>query len=318
LTGRGISDLSAESDVSSFTPGGVPRVLDDVIIRSVTNSKNTVVKVSSTASIRVDTRLVKLEGLGVGLDSNRDWLVRKSVNEGGIVVLGDVLVSLNSGSLGARGGASALNSLVWVSSFSAKTTVLGNPVEGVVHPATVAASVRATVAEDVAINQVLFRKRSQSVAGNSNGTFNGTSGGEGPARAALALVLDTSNGTGRSPIHRGWGSKDSWFSMDTRSGSGLWAGTIVNIGLPLVQVHVGKLVVANSEGRVARVVGFDEIVVVGEVLKHLDEVFSSQGLDSVVRQPREELAFIESTIVNIASKGNSGNNGENRGTERHL
>jgi len=61
LTSRGISNLSAESDVTSFTPGGVPRVLDDVVIRSITNSKDTVVKVGATASIRVDTRLVKLE-----------------------------------------------------------------------------------------------------------------------------------------------------------------------------------------------------------------------------------------------------------------
>jgi len=104
--------------------------------------------------------------------------VGKGVNESGVVVLGDILVARNSRNLGARGGASALNSLVWVGRFSAKTTVLGNPVEGVVHPATVAASVRASVAEDVAINQVLLREGSQSMASNGNGTFNGTSGGE--------------------------------------------------------------------------------------------------------------------------------------------
>jgi len=61
LTGRHVVDLSAESDVTSLTPGGVPRVLDDVVIRSVTNSKNSVVQSGATAGIRVDTRLVKLE-----------------------------------------------------------------------------------------------------------------------------------------------------------------------------------------------------------------------------------------------------------------
>jgi len=86
----------------------------------------------------------------------------------------------------------------------------------------------------------------------------------------LALVLNASDGTRGNPIDRGSEGGDiSWSSMD--SGSLLlrgWAGkSEADESSPLIKRHVGELVVAKGEGTVARVVGRDDILVVGEVLE---------------------------------------------------
>jgi hypothetical protein len=43
---------------------------------------------------------------------------------------------------------------------------------------------------------------------------------------------------------------------------------------PLIKRHVGELVVAEGVGRLASIVGVDQIIVVGEVLKHGHEVLA--------------------------------------------
>jgi hypothetical protein len=68
---------------------------------------------------------------------------------------------------------------------------------------------------------------------------------------------------------------------------------------------VGELVVAKGVGVVARVVGLDQIFVVGEVLEHVDEVFTRLGLNLVFLEPVEELLFVVGTVVNVASKSGS-------------
>ena len=69
--------VSAHEDVTLVTPGGAPRVLDDVVVlrvlATITNSQNTVIELSGRAlGLVVDTRFVELEGSVRSIDGNRD------------------------------------------------------------------------------------------------------------------------------------------------------------------------------------------------------------------------------------------------------
>ena len=72
---------------------------------------------------------------------------------------------------------------------------------------------------------------------------------------------------------------------------------------PLIEGQVGELVVAKGVGEVLGVVLLNDIVIVGKVLEHLDEVVSALGNQAVVLKPGEELGLIVSTVVHVASNG---------------
>ena len=80
-----------ELDVTIFTPGGAPRVLDLVIrsavLNAVTNGKDTVIELGAAASsVLEDTAGVALEGTLVSLDGDRDG----SLGDGSLEGLGAV------------------------------------------------------------------------------------------------------------------------------------------------------------------------------------------------------------------------------------
>jgi hypothetical protein len=299
------------------TPARTPGVLDLVVVStvegSVTNSQDTVVKVGS-AGTSEHTGLVELEGSLVSLDGNRDGLLVKgrhqsSIGVGGNISVGDRsdLSILGAGSLVA--GASLLGGSrdIRIVSLVADTTVLLDPVEGIVHPSTVATHVGSTVAEVVAVNKVLLREGLQHTILVLVSTLKSTSGGERPARTALALVLDRSDGTGRNPINLG--SKGGRISRSLvnllRLAKLRTRKSKLDESSPLIKRHVGELVVAKGIGVVARVVGLDDIIVVSEVLKHLDEVSTRFRSHFVFLLPVNKLLDIVVTRLEVSS-GNSG------------
>ncbi len=68
-----------------------------------------------------------------------------------------------------------------------KTAVLDDVGEGIVHQTTVAALVALL---GRAVNKVLLAEGDELASGLEVGTLNGAGGGERPARAALALILE--------------------------------------------------------------------------------------------------------------------------------
>jgi len=324
-----VGGATTHADVARFTPRSTPRVLDLVVvttsgISAITDSQDTVVQVS-TASTSEDTRLVELEGSLVSLDGDRDWLLVQGRHQSRIRVLGDVSVGdwSNTSDLGNLGVASTSGlggaRGVWISSLSSKTTVLLDPGEGIVHQSTIAAVIATTVGQGVTVNQVLLREGLEGTKLVLVGTFQSTSGGEGPARTALALVLDTSDGTSRHPVNSGGEGGDISRSLVDGSSLLLWLWareTKADESSPFLTVHVGELVVAEGVGTVARVVGVDQILIVSEVLQHADEVITRLGLNLVLREPVEELLFVVGTFVDIASEGGSGHCSKNGGA--HL
>ena len=74
--------------------------------------------------------------------------------------------------------------------------------EGRVHPAAVAAGVAVGPG---AVNQLLFAEGDQGVSSQSPGALQGAGGREGPARAALSLVLDVGHNSSIAPVLGGSG-----------------------------------------------------------------------------------------------------------------
>jgi hypothetical protein len=190
-------------DVTLITPECSPRVLDNPVVISVTNNKDTVVELG-TAWARENTAPVGLEVHLVSLNGNRDGTLGDGGGKLVLVVLGDILVTGDGddvlGLLLLVAG-TVLGS-VWVVLLSVETTVLDNVLEGVVHETTVATH----VAEGAgAVNELLLREGDELAGGDGVGTLDGTGGGERPAGTALALVLDWGDGTLGSPVDRGSG-----------------------------------------------------------------------------------------------------------------
>lgn len=66
---------------------------------------------------------------------------------------------------------------------------------------------------------------------------------------------------------------------------------------PLIDVHVGELVVAEGVGQVLGIVGDNEIIIVSEVGEHVDEVLAGVGKHVLVLlQPVEKFFFVVRTV----------------------
>jgi len=207
-----ISELVAGADVSGvlkyndnglgagaqFTPlpGAIPLRL--TVEGAVADSEDGVVKVGTAGSTGDDTRLVVLEDRSVGLNGDGNGLLV----EGGLEL---------GGRLSGDGGVGFSTNTASVGSSLAGTVSAGVPVVrlvgemvglsvlvGVVLPATVA-----TAASGDAVNELLLGERDELASGNEVSTLKTTSGGEGPAGTAGALVLDGGDGTLVDPVNAG-------------------------------------------------------------------------------------------------------------------
>jgi hypothetical protein len=54
----------------------------------------------------------------------------------------------------------------------------------------------------------LFREGDECLGSNEGASFNGTSGGERPARSTLSLILDWSNSSFSNPVPAIWDSRN--------------------------------------------------------------------------------------------------------------
>lgn len=70
-------DVSAHADITLLTPGGSPRVLDDPVVSSVTDSQDTMIQLF-TASSGENTTLVMLETSLVSFNGNGNRSLSKS------------------------------------------------------------------------------------------------------------------------------------------------------------------------------------------------------------------------------------------------
>jgi len=175
---------------------------------SPADSEDTVVELSRRAvGVRVDSRRVELEAGLRGVDGNR----------GGSEVDGGLELTLVAGRnvgesgqsrsrVGSGVGASSVLSGVRVGRLGVDTSVGDDVLHGLSHESTVAALVALAPR---AVHEVLLRERDELLGAEEVATLGGTSGGEGPARSALLLVLDGSDGTLLRPVPGGGGSSGS-------------------------------------------------------------------------------------------------------------
>ena len=192
-----------DADVTLLTPAGPPRIFDDPVGRLgghvVTDGEDTVVDLGGDA-VGHDTARVCLPRGGVNSDGEGT-----DFGEGGghiVFVVGDSLVGVDLGDVGlARvfaGGNLTHSGNVRIGGFRSDPTGprIDGPLEGVLHQTTVAAVVIL-----VARDEFLFGDRDEVVTRESPSTFDTTGGREGPARAALSLILNSGNCALLSPIN---------------------------------------------------------------------------------------------------------------------
>jgi len=195
--------LNTDSDVTLITPPGVPRVLNEVVVNTVegtvADSKDGVVKRGTAGSTSDDTRLVVLEDRSVGLNGDGNGLLVEGGLElgGGLSGDGGVGFSTNTASVGSS-LAGTVSAGVLVVRLVGEVVGLSVLV-GVVLPSTVAT----VVTVGGAVNELLLGERDELASGNEVSTLKTTSGGEGPAGTAGALVLDGGDGTLVDPVDAG-------------------------------------------------------------------------------------------------------------------
>lgn len=294
-----------DADVSTLTPGVTPRVLDlpvvNTVIGTVTDQQDTVVKVLAALASE-DTRLVQLESGLVGLDGDGDGLLSNGRHQSIDAVRSDVSVRLGGSrsdvgvsSLGAGarllGGTRGVRVLV----LSGDTTVLLDESERVVHPATVAASVGTT---DVARNQLLLREGEQVAILVVVSTLKGTSGGERPARTALALVLHRGDSALGNPVNSGRQGRDILRGLVNTAIVGtaqVRSASTTNLdGIhELREGQVSELVQTKLVGVLGvGVVGLDQVDIVGEDLKTLNVLGTILQVDTILLEVLEELVLV--------------------------
>jgi hypothetical protein len=269
-----------DEDITIRTPGSTPRVLDDESFQDsdllVTDSQDSMIEVSTTTGSE-NTRLVELEGVLIGFDEDRDGEVNQSRLELVSALGGDELVvSVDLVSLGGIETALTVLGSVGVVRFEFKT-VLGGILNSEIRPASLATitSSRST------INDLLFREREEFTAVDEVETFEDTSGGESPARTALALILNGGNGTLVSPIDGVGESINGKASSEGVSGNFLSVVFEVSTGsidlLEFGSSQISKLVDGELDFGVFRVHSVDLVEVFNEDTESDGFFFSSIG-----------------------------------------
>jgi len=172
----------------------------------------------------------------------------------------DIDEGLEGGSrVGSVVGTSSIFSSVGIRVFSIDTSVVDDVLHGLSHQTTVATFISIRTR---AINQVLLRERVELVGGDLVATFSRSSGGERPARTALSLVLNGSDGTFLGPVPSGGGSSGIFVSLFS-NGGGRDFSSKVELSVFLVG-QVSHVVHGNSVGFSRLVVFINELLVVLE------------------------------------------------------
>jgi hypothetical protein len=235
--------VSLESDITLLTPGSRPGVLDQPILfvslDTVSDKKDTVIKLSLASWIIENTRVVGKDL--VSLDTDGDWVSQNGSLEGSSGVLLDTLPSTDD-LLGLNLLlTSSISGGVWISSFGWDTVLL-DPSQSVGHLTTVTSVVTVLGA----VNQILLGESGQSTSSELVSTFNGTGSGESPTGSAVSLVLNWGNSSLSSPIPTGWGRGLGKFNLSNWSSAVAHSSVTEVLGLNFLQKHVGESVQSNG------------------------------------------------------------------------
>ena len=242
-----------------------------------------------------------LEDSLVSLDGHRHWLHAGSGLElrnrvaSHISVAGDLNLTL-----GRSLSASSVSASIWVSGF--KLFSVGfSMLEGMGLPASLA-----TIRGLIAIDKLLLRKTEELAGFKEVSTLDSAHSREGPARTAVALILDLVYGTLWPPV-LAW-SEVGVIELDLVPLSSLSGTSVSEHGLSLTLGHGGEHVVLNSEG-VARVrVDLSELSVLlseeleSEVVLLLSSV-AETPLSHVGHELRVELWAVEVLLAWVAEEG---------------
>lgn len=300
-----VSIGTLNEDVSSLTPGRTPGVLDLPVVNTVkgavTDDEHTVVKVGAALAGK-HTRAVGLESELIGLNGNRDRLLSNSRHQGGDGAsrhVGETSRS-NTSNIGVAGGSAGARLAsgtggVGVLVLGGQTAILRDEGEGIVHPSTVATGILSAC---VTGHQLLLGERQKRAILQVVRTLKRTSGGEGPARAAVALVLDRGDGTSSDPINGSRKGRSILRSLvntaTVRSAQVRSAGTANSDGInELIVGEVGELVHAHLVSlSLVSVVLVDHVQVIGEDLKTMDVLGTILESKTKLLNVAEELVLI--------------------------
>jgi hypothetical protein len=199
--------------------------------------------VVNTSGVELEGVVGSIDGNGDGTNVGNSGLELRFRARGNIVVASDVggnVLGVVLASLSLRD--------VWVRSLSVNSA-LHDVLESIIHQTTVAASVSEARR---AVDEVSLRQTNELASLESVLTLNGASGGERPARAALALVLDWSNNTLGSPVNASW-EVDLGKDLNSAVVSCLHDEAVVHRS-EFLNWHVSELVQLNSESEVLGIV----------------------------------------------------------------
>jgi hypothetical protein len=195
---------NTDLEVAVDTPRWSPAVLDEVVltgdvVSAVADSEDTVVELGAAAIRSDNTTSVMLEHGLVSLNGHRHGLVVKSSLQRDGIVQSHIVEGLDADD------AITYNGLALAEEFLSLVRVLGlrfdecalSVREGIVHESTSAAHISSAL---VAVDELLLREGDEIASLDLVSTFHGSSGREGPARAAATLVLDTGDGAGSYPV----------------------------------------------------------------------------------------------------------------------
>ena len=199
------SDCSFNSgnlDVSLISPWGSPGVSNNVVvlsgswISSITNSSDSVIKLSSTSSRVQNTWSILLENSSVSFNSDWNWLFCNCSHKlwGRFRWNSCVPLSLNNTSVftclarlsGGCVGVVSLEILSMKSCISESTWL----------PTSIA-----SLTGHYTINKLLFSERKEFSSLNKVFSFNGSSGWESPAWSTLSLIFNWINSSFSSPVN---------------------------------------------------------------------------------------------------------------------
>uniref|UniRef100_A0A6C0F5T0 Uncharacterized protein n=1 Tax=viral metagenome TaxID=1070528 RepID=A0A6C0F5T0_9ZZZZ len=190
------------------------------------------------------------------------------IRRSNINILDNIASGVNAARLLARSLVLSITREIRVIRLKAQSTILLNPLKCVVHQTAIATLVKSTIAEDIAIDQLLFGKRYQFAILDIIRTLESSSGRETPAASALTLVLDRRNAPSINPIHRRRNRNIQPLSRPKALGL-LKFGRISKEHLVIGTIHSGELIVTkNVRVVINRIVCLNELVIVSPFIKH--------------------------------------------------